>query len=346
VYATVEEKASRFKVWKDNRELIDLINESQSQWVAGMNQFGDLTNEEFRSKLLLPTFARSSLPQKDASPTFAAKLAKKREEVRKNRGGSYMEFDWRDWGAVTSVKDQGTVGTCWAFSTIGNIEGQHYLCGNDLVSLSPEYLVDCDGSADYDQKHADCGVFGGWPYLAYQFVLDQGGVPTEESYPYCSGTGDCFPCMQGPTSLCGPPPYYCDETIEEEKCPSADLSASIDDWFQLESGVDEDEMADVLSTQGPLSVLIDASQLQFYQSGVWDGQAFGGSLMQCSSEYLDHAVLAVGFGVEEAGGDGLAYWTVKNSWGERWGEDGFFRMEKGQNLCGVATAVTSAIKDC
>ncbi len=99
------------------------------------------------------------------------------------------------------------LGTCWAFSTIGNVEGQWALGPQkELVDLSPEYLVDCDGT--HDEKHADCSVFGGWPYLAYEFLINSGGVPSEKSWPYCSGTGNCYPCMLGPVSLCGPPPYY------------------------------------------------------------------------------------------------------------------------------------------
>jgi cathepsin F len=78
-------------------------------------------------------------------------------------------FDWRDHNAVTPAKDQGSVGTCWAFSTTGiysfiysylnknkgNVEGQWVVSGNSLVSLSEEQLNDCDGN--------DCAVFGGWP---------------------------------------------------------------------------------------------------------------------------------------------------------------------------------------
>lgn len=95
-------------------------------------------------------------------------------------------WDWVQHGAVTAVKDQGSVGSCWAFSTTGNIEGQAFMASKSLTSLSEEYLVDCDDK--------DCSVFGGWPYLAYQYIMESGGIPTEASYPYCSGVGTCYPC--------------------------------------------------------------------------------------------------------------------------------------------------------
>lgn len=98
-------------------------------------------------------------------------------------------FDWRKLGAVTAVKDQGSVGSCWTFSTTGNVEGVNFLATKNLVSLSEEQIVDCDSTIDPFNNHADCGVFGGWPYLAMQFVISSGGLEPESNYPYCVGTG-------------------------------------------------------------------------------------------------------------------------------------------------------------
>lgn len=84
-----------------------------------------------------------------------------------------------------------------------------------------------------------------------------GGVPSEAAYPYCAGTGDCYPCMNGPISLCGPPPYYCNETIAEE-CGTHPVTAVISSWTDVST--DENEIKEVLYETGPLSVLLDATR--------------------------------------------------------------------------------------
>ena len=325
-YNDEREIEAKFEVWVNNIAHVNKINNANMTWKATIeNKFGDLTPEEFKEMVLMKDY------QRHPSSSHAVSNI-----TRSGKSYDTESFDWRDYGAVTQVQDQGSVGSCWAFSAIGSVEGQWFLGHNELVNLSEEYLVDCDGESD--ETHADCGVFGGWPYLAYQFIMETGGVPTEETYPYCSGTGDCYPCMLGPISLCGPPPMYCEKNITLA-CPNAELYSNIRDWTDISTN--EVEIAQQLVDIGPLSALLDATQLQFYDSGIWTGKIDNTSpLLGCHTDTLDHAVLLVGYGTE----NGVDYWSVKNSWGEKFGEEGYFRIVRGSGTCGINTAVTSALR--
>ena len=81
---------------------------------------------------------------------------------------------------------------------------------------------------------------------------------------------------------------------------------------------------------------MNAETLSHYKSGIYDPSF-------CDPEDLDHAVLIVGYGID----NGTEYWTVKNSWGQDWGENGYFRILRGVGECGINTAVTtSCIQEC
>lgn len=337
-YDDENHKDSAFAQWRLNLLTVERINnDSSSTWRATVeNRFGDLSLQEYRRLVLMnrktaKSFEEIAVLKNITHGTTIGPFRSFQPTVAET-------FDWRDYGAVTAVKDQGNVGTCWAFSAIGNIEGQWYLSKKELVSLSVEFLVDCDGSFDAEQNHADCSIFGGWPYLAYGFVIDAGGVPTEAADPYCAGSGECYPCMQGPVKYCGPPPYYCDED-RDVTCTSTPKYAKINDWNPIPQ--DESIIQTSLTETGPLSALMDATNLQFYESGVWSGHLANHPLVGCSTDYLDHAVLLVGYGVDTT--TGTDYWTVKNSWGDKWGEDGYFRIVRGTGECGINTAVTTSI---
>jgi len=286
-----QEHDARKNIFANNLKFIEKHNAEHAlglhTFTVGINQFADLTNEEFVQQFT-GVKAADDIGILEESPV----------EIVGDRPES---IDWREKGAVTGVKNQGQCGSCWAFGTVGTIEGAHFKKTGKLVSLSEKNLVDCSR-----QNH---GCRGGLPYLALNFVIKQGGIDTEESYPYHPSQGQC--------------------RFDEDN-----IGATITRARRIIKGSEED-LQNALATIGPIAVAIDAAHYSFqlYHSGVYHERS-------CSSYRLDHAVLAVGYGSEH----GKDYYIVKNSWGPRWGLGGYIKMARNShNNCGIATDACYAI---
>ncbi|KAL9251664.1 Vignain-like protein [Drosera capensis] len=286
---SIEDKHKRFNVFEKNVLHVHKVNKMDKPYKLRLNKFADLTSHEFRTQYASSKIKHHRMLKGKArgSETFSyANVADVPPSV-----------DWRDLGAVTPVKNQGQCGSCWAFSTVAAIEGINAIKTNNLVSLSEQELVDCD-------RAENMGCNGGLMEYAFEFVHQNGGLTTEDAYPYTAQDGAC----------------------DSEKLNAAVVT--IDGYEQVPEN-DEDALLKAVANQ-PVSVAIDAGgqDFQFYFEGVYTGD--------CGTD-LDHGVAAVGYGTTL---DGTKYWIVRNSWGADWGEQGYIKLERGvsakEGKCGIA----------
>ncbi|XP_045616608.1 digestive cysteine proteinase 1-like [Procambarus clarkii] len=167
-YVDAEEEQYRRSVFEHNLQYVKEFNEKYERgevtFNLAMNQFGDMTNEEFNA--VMKGYKKESHPEPDSVFTPTGRIPRA------------ATVDWRNQGAVTGVKDQGQCGSCWSFSATGSLEGQHYLKTGKLISLSEQQLVDCAGGIYFNQ-----GCNGGWVNQAFKYIKAHGSV-TEASYPY------------------------------------------------------------------------------------------------------------------------------------------------------------------
>lgn len=199
--------------------------ENSGSYQLALNEYADMTFDEFKAyKLgLAPPRARA------ASNGFRYATSPVPNKI-----------DWREQNAVTYVKNQGMCGSCWAFSAIGAVEGINAIKTGELVALSEQQLVDCD-----TDKDNGCG--GGLMDNAFEYIVKQGGVDTEDNYRYWGMGSFCNNAKANRTVV------------------------SIDGYEDVPEN-DEDALKKAAANQPvAVAICVDA-HLQFYSSGVYDAK--------------------------------------------------------------------------
>ncbi|OVA17985.1 Peptidase C1A [Macleaya cordata] len=302
-YSTREEYIQRLGIFAKN-----MIRAAEHQAldptaIHGITPFSDLSEDEFENLYTGLKVGSPSPFSNEVSSTAPAM------EV----DGLPSSFDWREKGAVTDVKLQGTCGSCWAFSTTGAVEGANFIATGKLVSLSEQQLVDCDHKCDLkDKSSCDNGCNGGLMTNAYKYLMEAGGLEKEKSYPYVGKRGVC-------------------------KFKAEKVAVKVVNFTNIP--LDENQIAAHLVHHGPLAVGLNAVFMQTYIGGV-------SCPLICGKKWINHGVLLVGYGAKGFSILRLGnrpYWIIKNSWGKKWGEQGYYRLCRGHGMCGMNTMVSAVV---
>merc|ERR1712154_718127 len=318
LYSPLEE-TRRFNIWKENLAFVERHNRDYEAgletYTVAMNEFADLTNAEFHTRYLAMTQESAQIRLNYQCPVNWSDDGDANPDA----------VDWRTTAnpqstvAVTSVKDQGSCGSCWSFGGAAAFESAMCLDGQqDCTSwtgASEQQLVDC-GNKDNAAlgPYYDMACNGGWIDNALYYVMQTGYLDNYDDYPYVSGTTrQAGTCVADPSTSAG----------NLSTCGATAKNS-------------ESELQGALSQVGAVGIAIDAGGVgfQLYSGGVYTSST-------CSSSRLNHAVTAVGYGADA---DGTPYWTVKNSWGTAWGDQGYILMRRNyNNMCGVAATPAYAI---
>jgi len=307
----------RFRCFSTNLKLIDEHNARGAE-THGVNQFADLCTHEFNSMYLgykrankthykhrIP-FNGESVEVGSGSVPSSGSVVSSSSPSGSASGSSDPAPDAKtiDWRSKGAVTPVKNQGQC---GSCWSFSATGSMEGQWMLAGNTLIGLSEEELVQCDHN-GDEGCNGGIMDNAFEWVVSNKGIDSEANYPYTSGDGITGKC----------------KTAKEKK-----VVATFTGHTDLPN--DETAMGNWVYTNGPLSIAVDAS------SG-WQSYT-GGIVRNCFGTQLDHGVLIVGYDDNNS----PPYWIVKNSWAASWGENGYIRLEKGTNQCGLNQDPCSAV---
>jgi cathepsin L len=202
------------------------------------------------------------------------------------------DVDWREKGVLTAIKDQGMCGSCWAFAATEAIESSASIASGKAPDiLAVEQIVQCTPNPNHCGGTGKCE--GATAELAYEYVGNTTGITLQSLYPYTARDGTC-----------------------DYPSPNRRPVVKVTGYKQMKEN-DRNETIKAVASLGPVSVGVAADDWFSYSHGVFSGCNNHATLI------LDHGVQLVGYTTNP---DNSLTWILRNSWGSRWGENGFIRL--------------------
>ena len=289
-----------------NNEFIDEINKKAKLWKA--THYQNLENMTLHDRLMraggIPRHGQYLFP-KTASLTTEMLVAVKDLPVN---------FDWRDVGGtnyISPIRNQKSCGSCYAFGSMAMLEARVRLISNNSLQpvFSTQDIVSC---SEYSQ-----GCEGGFPYLIAGKYAEDFGVVEESCFPYSGSDKE-----------------HCSR--EKKGC----LRYRVANYHYIGGfygGCNPELMQKELVENGPIAVSFEVTEdFQSYQSGIYQHTGIEDKFNPW--EITNHVVSIIGYGEE----NGVKFWTVKNSWGEDWGEKGYFRIIRGTDELSIESMAVAA----
>jgi len=304
--------AHLFENWVSNDIYIETINSANLSYSLGHNQFSGMNQEEFGAYM---GFNQNAEDIQSGAFLRGSTVPETEFELEFDLSALPASIDWRTKNVVGAIRDQAQCGSCWAFSGTSTVESAIAIKTGTLYDLSEQESVSC---TTFKNGYTNLGCNGGNYNVLWNYAKDNGGLCTEASYPYTSGTGNTGTCL----TTCKPV-----------------SAAKVASYVKVTPYSDSALMTAL--TVGPVSIALEADtrSFQLYNSGIYSDYAGCGG----ANPQLDHAVVLVGYGSS----NGVDYYIMRNSWGTTWGDQtdgsvnkGYMMMARGSaygkaGLCGL-----------